>query len=364
MDFMEQALSLARLAVGQVSPNPAVGAVIVKDSVIVGQGFTQPPGSFHAEVVALRQAREKARGATMYVTLEPCCIYGRVPPCTRALIASGISEVHLAVIDPNPKVSGQGVKELERNGVKTVVGEHEEEARELIEAFAKYVTTGTPFVTAKFAMSLDGKIATKTGDSRWISCEESRRYAHNLRFAVDAVMVGANTVLADDPHLTVRCCGGRGGTAKRQPLRIIVDGRGRLPLSARLLSEPGKTIVAIGRAATEAEKTAFVSIGAELMELPAGDMQVDLKKLLEILGKYGITSVLVEGGGILLGSLFDAGLIDKVVAFVAPVIIGGGEAKTAVAGTGISELADACRLKRVKVENFGSDLMVSGYTRE
>ncbi|MFH0846852.1 MAG: bifunctional diaminohydroxyphosphoribosylaminopyrimidine deaminase/5-amino-6-(5-phosphoribosylamino)uracil reductase RibD [Chloroflexota bacterium] len=363
MDYMAQALSLARLAQGQVSPNPAVGALVVRDGVIVGQGFTQPPGSSHAEVVALRQAGEKARGGQLYVTLEPCCYHGRVPPCTGAIINSGVSEVHLATIDPNPRVSGKGKAELERQGIKTVLGEHESEAKELIEAFAKHITTGMPFVVAKFAMSLDGKIATRTGDSRWISGEESRRYAHNLRFAIDAVMTGANTVIVDDPQLTARCCGGRGGPTKRQPLRVVVDGRGRLPLSAKVFQAPGKTLVVWGKKATDEEKAGYAGVGAELLELPGRESQIDLKSLLRLIGERGITSVLVEGGGILLGSLFDAGLVDKVIAFVAPVVIGGSEAKTAVAGEGSARVADCQRLERVKTEAFGADLMISGYVR-
>ena len=207
MDYMKQALSLAKLALGQVSPNPAVGAIIVKDDVVIGQGYTQPPGSWHAEVMALKQAGEKARGAVMYVTLEPCCHFGHTPPCTKAVIAAGISEVHMATLDPNPLVAGRGADELERAGIKTYVGENESEAREIIEAYIKFITTGMPFVTAKFAVSLDGKIATKNGDSEWISGIDSRKYVHYLRYTTDAIMVGANTVIADDPHLTCRYAG-------------------------------------------------------------------------------------------------------------------------------------------------------------
>jgi len=363
MDYMEQALSLAKLALGQVSPNPAVGAVVVKDSVVVGQGYTQPPGSWHAEVLALKQAGEEARGGVMYVTLEPCCHYGRTPPCSQAIIAAGITEVHLAMLDPNPLVSGRGKDELEREGIKVYIGEHEAEAREINEAYSKFITTGMPFVTAKFAVSLDGKIATKSGDSRWISGNEARKYAHYLRYATDAIMAGVNTVLVDDPHLTSRCAG-RGGTARKQPLRVIVDGKGRTPLTARVFSEPGKTLLALGRLVTPEEKAAFAQVGAEPLELPSKEGLVDLKGLLKALGEREITSVLVEGGGILLGSLFDYGLVDKVVAFIAPIIIGGKEAKTAVGGEGVSKVADSLRLERIKVEKFGEDLMVSGYIKE
>jgi diaminohydroxyphosphoribosylaminopyrimidine deaminase/5-amino-6-(5-phosphoribosylamino)uracil reductase len=361
MNYMGQALSLARLALGQASPNPAVGAVVVKKGVVVGQGYTQPPGSHHAEVLALKQAGEAARGGVVYVTLEPCCHYGRTPPCTQAIISAGISEVHMAMLDPNPLVSGGGKDELEKEGIKIYLGEHEEDAKEINEAYTKFITTGIPFVTAKFALSLDGKIATKKGDSRWISGQEARKYVHCLRYTTDAIMAGVNTVLADDPHLTTRCSGGRGGTARKQPLRVIVDGEGRTPLTARIFKEPGRTLLALGRKATTKERAAFAQAGAEILELPAAEGRVDLEKLLRALGEREITSVLVEGGGILFGSLFDHRLVDKVIAFVAPIIIGGAEAKIAVAGVGVDKVADSFRLGGVRVEKLGDDLMISGY---
>jgi diaminohydroxyphosphoribosylaminopyrimidine deaminase/5-amino-6-(5-phosphoribosylamino)uracil reductase len=267
----------------------------------------------------------------------------------------------MAMLDPNSLVSGRGKGELEKEGIKTYLGEHEEEAEEINEAYIKFITTGIPLVTAKFAISLDGKIATRKGDSRWISGIEARKYVHNLRYTTDAIMAGVNTVLADNPHLTTRCCGGRGGTARKQPLRVIVDGEGRTPLTARVFTEPGKTLLALGRAATPEEKAAYAQAGAEILELPTAEGLVDLEKLLIALGKRQITSVLVEGGGILSGSLFDHGLVDKVIAFIAPIIIGGGEAKTPVAGKGVDRLADSFRLERVRVEKVGDDLMVSGY---
>lgn len=361
MDYMEQALSLARLALGQSSPNPAVGAVIVKGGAAIGLGYTQPPGSDHAEIMALKQAGEDARGSVMYITLEPCCHYGRTPPCTKAIIAAGVSEVHMAMIDPNPVVSGKGKRELEEAGIKTSLGEHEAEAREVIEAYVKYITTGIPLVIAKFAMSLDGKIATRSGDSQWITGHESRKYVHRLRYVSDAIMAGVNTILSDDPKLTARCHA-TGGTARKQPLRVIVDGDGRTPPTARVFSMPGKTLVALGKRASKEEKARFTSVGAEVLELPSSEKgMVDLRKLLEALGKREITSIMVEGGGILLGSLFDWGLVDKVIAFIAPLIIGGKEAKTAVAGVGVDKLADAYRLERVRTEAVGDDLVITGY---
>jgi diaminohydroxyphosphoribosylaminopyrimidine deaminase / 5-amino-6-(5-phosphoribosylamino)uracil reductase len=360
MDFMEQAISLARLALGNVSPNPSVGAVLVRDGRVVGQGFTQPPGGHHAEIVAIEQAGENARGSTLYVTLEPCCNFGRTPPCTQAIISAGISEVRMAMIDPNPAVAGKGKDELEAAGIKTFVGDHEDRAQQLVEAYAKYITTGMPFITVKFAMSLDGKIATCTGDSKWISNDESRQFAHSLRYASDAIMTGANTVLADNPHLTARGAGGRGGTTKKQPLRVIVDGKGRTPQNARLFHEAGNTILAFGRPTTPSEKEAFAALQAEVLEFPSVEGVIELKPLFKMLGARQLTSVLVEAGGILTGSLFDQKLVDKVYAFIAPVIIGG-NAKTPVAGSGVSNLSDAFKLQKVSITNFGTDTLVAGY---
>lgn len=361
---MEQALSLAKLALGQVSPNPAVGAVIVKNDIVVGQGYTQPPGSGHAEVVALKQAGKKARGGVLYVTLEPCCHYGRTPPCTQAIIAAGIAEVHLAILDVNPLVSGRGKNELEGEGIRVYLGEHGKEAKEINQAYTKFITTSLPFVTVKFAMSLDGKIATRSGDSRWISGDEARKYVHKLRYTSDAVMAGVNTVLVDDPRLTARGGSGSGGTARKQPLRVIVDGKGRTPLTARLFNEHGKTLLALGKLLTPGEKAAFAQVGAELLELPSSGGRVDLEKLLAALGQREITSVLVEGGGTLLGSLFDGNLVDKVIAFIAPIIIGGKDAKTAVSGKGVDKMVNSLKLERVSLEKFGKDFMVSGYVKE
>ncbi len=361
MDYMKRALSLAKLALGHTSPNPAVGAVIIKGGVIVGEGYTQPPGSAHAEVVALERAREAALGATMYVTLEPCYRLGRTPPCTQAIIAAGIDEVHLSVLDPNPAVCGEGRSELETAGVRTFLGEHEEEALEINESYTKFVTSGLPFVITKFAMSLDGKIATKTGESKWISGEESRRYVHCLRHQVDAIMIGVNTVIVDDPQLTARV-GRAGGRTEKQPLRVIVDSNGRIPPTARLFQEPGKTMLAVAKDLAPAKQSALVQAGAEVVRLPSRGGMVDLKELLKILGEREITSLLVEGGGTLLGSLFDQELVDKLLIFIAPIIIGGKEAKTSVEGAGVDKLTQAMALERVKVDRFGEDMLVTGYT--
>ncbi len=357
---MEIALALAKLAQGQVSPNPAVGAVVVKNNIVLGQGYTQPPGHDHAEIVALKQAGEEAHGATLYVTLEPCCHFGRTPPCTQAIIAAGIQEIHLAMIDPNPLVSGKGLAELQKAGIKTYVGEHAIEAASVNESFIKYITTGLPFVTVKFAASLDGKIATRSGDSKWITGDMARKQVHHMRYISDAVMTGANTVIADDPLLTVRLSD-RGGTTRKQPLRIIVDGQGRTPPTSRIFGEPGKTLLVVGTHLSPRQKIRYEEAGAELLELPSDEGVIDLVDLLQILGKRQITSILVEAGGILLGSLVDNRLVDKVVAFLAPMIIGGEEARPAIAGRGANRLVDSARLKQVKIERVGEDIMISGY---
>jgi len=360
---MEQALSLARLALGQVSPNPAVGAVIVKDDTITGQGYTQKPGGSHAEIVALEQAGESARGGTLYVTLEPCCHFGRTPTCTRAIISAGITEVHLAMLDPNPIICGKGKAELEAANIKAIVGERQREATVINESYCKFITTGQPFVTAKFAMSLDGKIATRLGESRWISGLESRGFIHRMRSLSDAIMAGANTVIADDPRLTARCCSGRGGALTRQPLRIIIDGMCRTPLSARVFTEPGRTLVVIGRNIENREKEAFERVGAELLELPSEGGMIDLRQLFKLLGERQISSIMVEGGSGLLGSLFDQRLVDRVMVFIAPIIIGGKSAMPAVGGKGVPRIADALKLENVTYETFGQDIMISGYPR-
>ena len=355
-DYMARALQLALRAVGRVSPNPPVGAVVVKDGAVVGEGFTQPPGEAHAEVMALRDAGEAAAGAELYVTLEPCPHHGHTPPCTDTIIQAGVSRVHVAALDPNPATDKGGVTALEAAGIGVVLRDSSADAQALIEAFAKHITTGLPFVVAKFAMSLDGKIATGTGDSRWISNEASRRYAHTLRAQADAVMVGVGTAIADDPRLTVRDAQLPGA----QPTRVVVDSNGRLPEGAALLREEGRIIVAVAGAVDE-RKAALSAAGAEVLALPADDGRVDLQALLRELGKREVTSVLVEGGSGLLGSLFDAALVDKVIAFVAPVVIGGAQAPGAVGGRGARTIADALRLKWVAYDAIDGDMVVTGY---
>ncbi len=355
--YILRALELASGAVGNTSPNPAVGAVVARDGQVVGEGATQPAGQAHAEVVALRQAGELARGAAMYVTLEPCSHYGRTPPCADAIIAAGVAEVHASMTDPNPQVAGRGLRALRDAGIAVTVGEGRERAEELAAPHVSFATSGMPLVTLKFAMSLDGKIATRTGDSKWITCEESRRYVHTLRRQNDAIMVGIGTALVDDPYLTAR--GEDGVPLPRQPLRVVVDSRANIRPDAATLRQPGKTMVAVAEIPEHA-RAALESAGAEVFSAPMGNGWVDLKGLLAELGRRGITSVFVEGGGTLSGSLFDAGLVDRVVAFVAPVIIGGDRAPSPVGGQGATLMPDAVRLSDVRIERFGADVAIIG----
>ena len=357
MDLMRRALELARASVGETSPNPPVGAVIVRDGRIVGEGRTQPAGQAHAEVVALRQASELARGATLYVTLEPCSHHGRTPPCTDAIIAAGVSEVHASMPDPNPQVGGRGLEFLREAGIAVSVGECREEAEELAAPHSMFISTGMPLVTLKFAMSLDGKIATRTGDSQWITCEESRRYVHRLRAQSDAIMAGIGTVVADDPQLTARDASDM--PFPRQPMRVVVDSRGSMSPDAAMLGQPGRTLVAVSEI-SEGRRDVLESAGAEVFIAPTGNGRVNLRALLEELGRREVTSVFVEGGGVLAGSLMDARLVNRVVAFVAPVIIGGDRAPSPIGGQGATLISDTIRLSGVRVERFGADVAVIG----
>ena len=357
-DFMQRALDLARGALGATSPNPSVGAVVVKGDKIVGEGFTQPPPGDHAEIVALKQAGESARGAALYVTLEPCPHFGRTPPCAEAIIEAGIAEVHYAMADPDPNVDGGGRRKLEAAGIAVHAGEGEAEARRINEAFIKHRTKGMPFIIATFAASLDGRIAAASGDSRWVSGLEAREWAHDLRTKVDAVLVGSSTVVVDDPLLTARP-GGK--DAERQPLRVVVDSRGRTPPMARVLGGPGKTLIATVEGAPEPWSSSLRAAGAEVFELASEGERVDLTALLRELAGRDVLSLLVEGGGVILGSFFDAGLVDKLHAVIAPIVVGAEDAPAAVAGRGAYRMADALRLRDITVDRLGEDLLVTGY---
>jgi diaminohydroxyphosphoribosylaminopyrimidine deaminase / 5-amino-6-(5-phosphoribosylamino)uracil reductase len=355
---MARAIELAQAVRGRVSPNPPVGAVVVSDGRVVGEGSTQPPGGPHAEIVALGQAGDAARGADLYVTLEPCGHHGRTPPCTEAIVAAGIRHVYAALIDPDQQVNGLGISRLERGGVAVEVGMGERPAAELLADYFKHRRTGLPYVIAKFAMSLDGKIGTRTGDSRWVSGPDTLAWVHDERTRLDALAVGVNTVLVDDPQLTAR----PGGVESplHQPLRVVLDSRGRTPDGARVLQGDSSTLIVTTPAASDGWKQRMRARGAELETVASTDGRVDLQELLALLGGRGCLNVLVEGGGIVLGSFFDAGLVDRVQAMVAPMIIGGAAAPLAVAGRGVEHMADASRLENVSIRMLGSDALIDG----
>jgi diaminohydroxyphosphoribosylaminopyrimidine deaminase/5-amino-6-(5-phosphoribosylamino)uracil reductase len=355
--LMRRALELAERGAGRVNPNPLVGAVVVKDGRIVGEGFHERFGGPHAEVLALDAAGEEARGADLYVTLEPCVHWGKTPPCVERIISSGIKRVFVAVRDPNPLVNGKGIATLREAGIAVTEGVLEREARKLNEPFFKFITTKRPFVVLKLALSLDGKVATRSGESRWISNERSRELVHQMRNRYAAVLVGVNTILRDDPQLTARAAGAR------DPWRIVLDSRGRIPLEAKVLSlgSPAPTVVATTELMPQEKERALISKGARVWRLRARDGRVDLEELLVRLGEEGLDSLLVEGGPTVAAGFLEAGLVDKVVFFIAPKIIGGEEAPGAVGGRGVEGLAEAWKLKDISVRMLEGDLVYEGY---
>ncbi len=358
-EHMRLALAEAARALGASSPNPAVGAVVVRGGEVVGRGHTQPPGSAHAEVMALRDAGERASGATVYVTLEPCGHQGRTPPCTRALVDAMVARVVYAIEDPDPLVRGDGHRQLQEAGITVEAGDGAEESALLLEGYLKHRRTGMPFVIAKFAASLDGHIAAASGDSRWISGPDAAAWMHRQRATIDAIVVGSRTVLVDDPQLTARP-EGAATLDVHQPLRVVVDSSGQVQPPARVLQPPPPTLVATTEASSEAWRESIRHTGAEVLTLPAQDGRVDVEALLGVLGGRGALTVLFEGGGVLLGSLFDARLVDRVQAVIAPMVIGAAEAPSAVAGRGAYRMADVPRLRDVTVERLGDDTMISG----
>jgi diaminohydroxyphosphoribosylaminopyrimidine deaminase / 5-amino-6-(5-phosphoribosylamino)uracil reductase len=359
--FMREALALAAQARGRTSPNPMVGSIVVKDGRVVGRGYHAKAGAPHGEVAALEDAGAQAKGATLYVTLEPCCHHGRTPPCSKAIIAAGIRRVVAAMRDPNPLVSGKGLEELGQAGIDVKLPVLEAEAAALNEVFIKYITTKRPFVLLKVAASLDGKIATVTGESRWITNERSRLLVHQLRDQVDAVMVGINTVLRDDPLLTTRLPGGGG----RDPMRIIVDSRLRLPCEARVLTAltTACTLIATTPAAPRERRLQLEAAGAQVLVVEGDGPRVPLGPLMEQLGAMQVSSILLEGGGELHSSALRAGIVDKVLYFLAPMLIGGRSAPPAIGGEGFARLEEAVTLERMQVKQLDDDLLVEGYVR-
>jgi len=354
--FMRTACRLALKAAGRTSPNPMVGAVLTRDGRIIATGYHKAAGTDHAEIVALKRAGKKARGATLFINLEPCSHFGRTPPCTRALIAAGVKTVVAGMRDPNPLVAGRGFRELKRAGITVRCGLLEDECRALNEAFVKYITRGLPFVTLKLAASLDGRIATASGDSHWISGEISRRAVHQLRDKVDAVLVGSGTVIADDPLLTCRIRGGR------NPQRIVLDGRLRISPAARLLRQPDpeKTLIVTSLRAPARRAHRLAARGARILRVAQRNGKLSWRAVLKQLAALGVQSVLIEGGAVTAASALKEQAIDKILLFYAPKIIGG-DGRVMIDSLGVKSLKKALRLRRLEIARSGDDIMVSGY---
>ncbi len=359
--YMQQAIELSKNGMGFVNPNPLVGAVIVKENRVVGKGWHEYFGGPHAEVNAIREAGSETEGATIYVTLEPCSHYGKTPPCSLAIIQSKFARVVVGSVDPNPLVAGKGIEMIRQAGIEVQSGIMEKEVLELNEVFFKFIRTKLPFVVMKTAISLDGKIATATGDSHWISGEASRKRVHQLRNQYSAVMVGINTALKDDPLLNVRDVEGK----SKNPVRIVVDSLARIPLQSKLLNTPeiAETIIAVTNHASESKINALKEKGATVFVCPEVKGRVDLSFLMKELATRDIDSILLEGGGTLNFEALRQGVVDKLIAFVAPKILGGKEALTSVEGTGFASLPEAVQIENLKAESSGEDIMITGYVK-
>jgi diaminohydroxyphosphoribosylaminopyrimidine deaminase / 5-amino-6-(5-phosphoribosylamino)uracil reductase len=349
--YMKRALRLAAKAKGMTSPNPMVGAVLVKNGKIISEDYHRRPGTPHAEALVLADTREKARGATLYVNLEPCChTEKRTPPCTKGIINSGVSKVVVAMLDPNPKVSGMGILEIRKAGIEVSIGVLEAEAKKLNEFYIKHITTGKPFVVLKIAMTLDGKIATPEGQSKWITGEQARRSVHRLRSSVDAIITAVGTVKADNPQMTARIKGGK------SPLRIVIDPNLDIPSEARILQTPPETIIVINQSNSDK----FNAFNSSCSAIYFKDL-LDLNWLIGKLGMMGITSVLIEGGASLNAHAIEDSIVDKIMVFIAPKIIGGKDSFPAVGGKTFRKLENACRVKDIRIKRFGEDILIEGY---
>ncbi|MDP4290374.1 MAG: bifunctional diaminohydroxyphosphoribosylaminopyrimidine deaminase/5-amino-6-(5-phosphoribosylamino)uracil reductase RibD [Bacteroidota bacterium] len=355
--FMHMALTQAAKGLGRVNPNPLVGAVIVRGSRIIGVGYHKQFGGPHAEINAMRNAENDVEGATVYVTLEPCSHYGKTPPCADALITAKVAKVVIAMTDPNPFVSGRGIQRLKENGIEVEVGLLENEARELNRVFIKYIRTKLPYVVLKSAMTLDGKIATASGHSQWISCPQSRKYVHSLRNELKGILVGVNTVITDDPELTTRL----DGVSGRNPVRIVVDSRGRIPLNAKMLKNGAENpvIIATTENFPEQKRADLIEAGHQILILPAHNEMVDLNLLMIELGKLGIDGILLEGGGTLNESALKSGIVDEVQFFIAPLLLGGRNAMTPVEGKGFDTVAEGIRLQQMTTRQVGDDILIT-----
>lgn len=366
--YMLRALELARRGLGFVEPNPLVGCVIVSGDAIVGEGWHQRFGGAHAEINALAAAGNRAAGATLYVTLEPCCHYGKTPPCTEAIVPAGIRRVVVAMRDPFPQVAGGGIRQLEAAGIAVELGLNEADARELNAPYLKLLQTGRPWIIAKWAMTLDGKIAAKSGDSQWITCPESRQIVHELRSRVDAILVGRRTAQLDDPLLTARPKSADANSSPSLPriaTRIVLDSRAQLADDAQLVrtARQAPTLIACGPTASPRDIERLTSARCEVLTLPGMTHQERLLQLLDELGRRRLTNVLVEGGAQLLGALFDARQIDEVHAFIGPKIFGGQSAPSPLGGEGIDRVAECLSLSSLQTQSIGPDLYIQGRLR-
>ena len=359
--YMERALELAAKGRGTTTPNPMVGAVIVKNGRIIGEGYHIRAGGGHAEVNAFKNAVEDVTGATMYVTLEPCSHYGKTPPCADKIVEKKIGRVVVGALDPNPLVAGRGIEKIRNAGIPVITGVLAERSIALNEVFMKYIVTKRPFVLLKAAMSLDGKIATAEGESQWISCETSREEVHRLRHELTGIMAGIGTVLADDPMLNCRIPGGK------QPVRIIVDSHLSIPEESKLVCSAKEfpLVVAAVENSDAAKKERLAEQGVKVIEVSADDAgHVDLNILMDCLGEMKIDSILLEGGGRLAEGALKAGIVDKVQFYIAPMLIGGESAKTPVEGRGIAALSEAWHISNWKAEVIGDDIKITGYIKE
>ncbi|MBI5184052.1 MAG: bifunctional diaminohydroxyphosphoribosylaminopyrimidine deaminase/5-amino-6-(5-phosphoribosylamino)uracil reductase RibD [Nitrospinae bacterium] len=359
--YMSKVIDLALEGKGKTSPNPIVGAIIVNDSVVVGRGYHKKGGDPHAEINALRDAGEMAKGGTLYVNLEPCCHYGKTPPCTTAIIKSGIERVVIGMRDPNRLVSGRGIEELRSAGIRIEVGILEERCRKINEIYVKYITTGRPFIIMKVASSLDGKIATCTGESRWITCKGSREVVHKMRGEVDAVMVGLGTIIKDDPQLTVRM----GEDGIKDPKRIILDSSLNIPLKSKVLTMDSRsdTIIVTTEMGDSERIKILEGMGVRVLMVDGKDQRVDLDRLMVRLGEMEVTSVLIEGGAEVYASALETGIVDKIILFLSPKIIGGVNAPGIVGRRGIESLDEAIPVKDIHIQQIGDDIMIEGYLR-
>ena len=363
--YMNIALDLAQMGKGMTSPNPMVGAVVVRDGKIVGKGWHKKAGTPHGEAIALEKAGAKAEGGTLYVNLEPCCHTDKLtPPCTEAVIKSKVAKVVIGMVDPNPKVSGKGVEALKKAGVEVVVGILQERCERLNQVFTKYISTGMPFVTMKIAQTLDGKIATATGESKWITGVEARKFGHTLRNYADAIVVGIGTVLRDDPSLTTRL---EENPSSRDPNRVILDSRLRIPPDAKVLNVDSKatTYVATTVAAPTQKMKEIKAKGAEILIIDeAEEGMLNLVMLMEELARMGMTNILFEGGARVNSEALRSGIIDKAMFFIAPKLLGGDDAKGSIGGKSPESLSDAVPLSEIHYTRLGDDLLIEGYLKK